>query len=181
MDYEHWRNNLGYFLNTAKLQEKQRIYTMSSTTCMQNVLHGPKLTHTILLNTNQSAPGAPLTFLKTERGVWVTFLGLKFWPKVIYWVTKKKQREFLGMLKKVVFFWVDKFWSCDFFGYKTWTSAPPPPPPPPPSPLSLKFVSGTPGQAVKSQNDVNVCNVQAVFCNCISCVFTQIMMSRIHH
>ena len=52
-------------------------------------------------------------------------------------------------------------------------------PPLPPSPLSLKFVSGTPGQAVKSRNDVNVCNVQAVFCNCISCVFTQIMMSRI--
>lgn len=34
---------------------------------------------------------------------------------------------FLGMLKKVgIFFWVDKFWSWDFLGYKIWTSVGPP-------------------------------------------------------
>ena len=36
------------------------------------------------------------------------------------------------------FFWVDKFWSWDFFGYKIWTSVGSHPP-------SLKYVSGAPG------------------------------------
>ena len=55
------------------------------------------------------------------------FLGLRFWPKVIFWayercqdffgsqkkqrdffwVTKKGLKDFLGMLKKVGIFWVD--------------------------------------------------------------------------
>ena len=56
-------------------------------------------------------------------------LGLKFWPKVVFWVYERRQdflghkkkikrffgvakkgpRDFLGYAKKVVTFWVDKF------------------------------------------------------------------------
>ena len=64
-------------------------------------------------------PGAPLTYFN-NGGLRVIFLGLKFWPKVvfwgllktpgffgsqrknrgIFWVAKKGLRDFLGMLKK---------------------------------------------------------------------------------
>ena len=45
------------------------------------------------------------------------FLGLKFWPKVIFWVYKRC-REFFGLRKKTEgFFWVAKKELRDFFGY----------------------------------------------------------------
>ena len=69
-------------------------------------------------------PGAPLTYFN-DGGVRVIFLGLKFWPKVIFFgsmkdsgifgesrkktegffgVAKKELRDFLGCAKKVVTF-----------------------------------------------------------------------------
>ena len=58
-----------------------------------------------------------------------------------FWVPKKGLRDvFWGMLKNSDF-GVDKFWSCDFFGYNIWASVGPPPP-------VMKFVSGAPGGVV---------------------------------
>ena len=61
-------------------------------------------------------PGAPLTY-SNDGGVRVIFLGLKFWPKVIFlglwktpgffWVAKKNRGIFLGCEKRTKgFFWV---------------------------------------------------------------------------
>ena len=55
-------------------------------------------------------PGAPLTYFN-DRGIRVIFLGLKFWPKVIFFGymkdagiflgrEKNKLRDFLGLQKK---------------------------------------------------------------------------------
>ena len=88
-------------------------------------------------------PGVPLTYFNNWE-VRVIFLGLKFWLKVYFlgglWKTPgflgswKKHRYFWGckkrglrdlfdtLKKKRQFFWVDKFWRCDFLGYKIWTS-----------------------------------------------------------
>ena len=46
------------------------------------------------------------------------FLGLKFWPKVIFWVYEIRQ-DFLGRKKKKTegFFWVAEKGPRDFFGY----------------------------------------------------------------
>ena len=69
-------------------------------------------------------PGAPLTYFNDGGGGRVIFLGLKFWPKVIFGVfeirrdfcglqkhnrdflgcEKSGLRDFLGMLKKIVIF-----------------------------------------------------------------------------
>ena len=100
---------------------------------------------------SQVPAGAPLTYFN-DRGP-SDFLGRKFWLKVIFlglwktpgffWVAKKGLRDFFAYAKKVAISWVDKFLSCDFFGYKILTSVGLPPPPP-----SLKFVSGAPGYQV---------------------------------
>ena len=63
-----------------------------------------------MLRTYVPSPGAPLL---NDRGFRVIFLGLKFLPKVIFWVYErswdfflggggvaKKQRDFLGYAKK---------------------------------------------------------------------------------
>ena len=83
------------------------------------------------------------------------FLGLKFWPKVIFWVYERC-RDFFGLRKKTEgFFGVAKKGIRDFFG---WTNSevviflgikyellsdPPPPP-------IIKYVSGAPGQKLWS-------------------------------
>ena len=59
-----------------------------------------------------------------------------FGQKLFFWVYERRQ-DFFGCKnrtkgffsyakKKWWFFWVDKFRSCDFFGYKIWTSVGPP-------------------------------------------------------
>ena len=44
-------------------------------------------------------PGAPLTYFN-DGGIRVIFLGLKFWPKVIFLGQIKNREIFWGMLKK---------------------------------------------------------------------------------
>ena len=44
------------------------------------------------------------------------FLGLKFWPKVIFWVYETC-RDFFGSQKKIRFFWIAKQGLRDFVGY----------------------------------------------------------------
>ena len=88
-------------------------------------MHGQTKSGNSLLPSNlflkSSTPGAPLTYFN-DGGVQVIFLGLKFWPKVIFW----------GLLKTPGFFWIAKrnrgiflgcekrtkgfFWVC----YKKW-------------------------------------------------------------
>ena len=47
-----------------------------------------------------SSSGAPPTYFNDGGGgVRVNFLGLKFWPKVIFWVYERRQ-DFLGREKK---------------------------------------------------------------------------------
>ena len=86
---------------------------------------------------------------------WVWNFGLDFFGSmkdaswVFFGVTKKNRGMFLGCEKRPrdLFGYAKKsseFWSCDFFGYKIWTTVGPPPPPHP-LPPSLKFVSGAPG------------------------------------
>ena len=67
------------------------------------------------------------------------FLGLWkmpgfFWPTKktgIFLGCEKGLRDFFVYAKKSCdFFWVDKFWNCNFFGYKIWTSVGLPSPPP---------------------------------------------------
>ena len=53
-------------------------------------------------------------------GVRMIFLGLKFWPKVIFFGTMKDTRIFLGhKIKPEGFFGVAKKRLRDFFGYAT--------------------------------------------------------------
>ena len=61
---------------------------------------------------------------------------------------EKKQRDFLGCKKRL---------TRDFFGYKIWISVGPPPPP---SPLSLKFVSGAPGDLAHNIQEKSVYSKQ---------------------
>ena len=52
-------------------------------------------------------PGAPLTYFSVG-GLRVIFLGLKFWPKVIFWVYER-YRDFFGSQRKTEeLFWVAK-------------------------------------------------------------------------
>ena len=51
------------------------------------------------------------------------FLGRKKNQRNFCVLRKKDKGILLCILKKVVIFWVDKFWSCDLFGYKIWTSS----------------------------------------------------------
>ena len=71
-------------------------------------------------------PGAPLTYFN-DGGVRVIFLGLKFWPKVIFWglwktpgffgVAKKTEVVFLGCKKKIKGFFLQlQKKISDFFG-----------------------------------------------------------------
>ena len=63
-------------------------------------------------------PGAPLTYLMMGGGgVRVIFLGLKFWPKVIFFGCMKDARIFLGCGKKREIFWCCKKRTKGFFGY----------------------------------------------------------------
>ena len=48
--------------------------------------------------TDTNTPGAPLTYFN-DRGVLVIFLGLKFWPKVIFFGSMKDAKIFLGRKK----------------------------------------------------------------------------------
>ena len=94
------------------------------------------------------------------------FLGLKFWPKVIFWVCERPQ-DFFGLQEKTEgFFWVAKKGLRDFLGYAKKSSdffgqtnsevvifwgikyeplSDPTPPPPPPSvkfgPLGYIYLS----------------------------------------
>ena len=48
---------------------------------------------------NIHLPGAPLTYFN-DGEVRVIFLGLKFWPKVIFWGCERKKRDFFGLRNK---------------------------------------------------------------------------------
>ena len=79
-------------------------------------------------------PGAPLAYFNDGEGRGGGCPSDFFWPTKdtrIFWVMEKNRqiflgckklkvqlKDFLGMLKRVVIFWVDKFCSCDFLGYK---------------------------------------------------------------
>ena len=63
-------------------------------------------------------PGAPLTYFN-DGGVRVIFLGLKFWPKVIFFGVYERLRGFGGVAKKNggIFLGCEKrtegfFWVC---------------------------------------------------------------------
>ena len=64
-------------------------------------------------------PGTPLTYFNDGEGggVRVFFLGLKFWPKVIFWVYERR-RDFFGSRKKKRrnFFWHAKKELRNFLG-----------------------------------------------------------------
>ena len=62
-----------------------------------------------------TVPGTPLTYFN-DGEVRVIFLGLKFWPKVIFWVCERRQ-DFFGLQEKTEgFFWVAKKGLRDFLG-----------------------------------------------------------------
>ena len=61
-------------------------------------------------------PGAPLTYFN-DGGIRVIFLGLKFWPKVIFGVCERHQDFFRSRKITEGFFWVVKKRLKDFLGY----------------------------------------------------------------
>ena len=64
--------------------------------------------HNIIKHKSVS-PRGPTHIFKDGKGGLSDFFGSEILAKSDLLGHEKKQREFLGMLKKVVFFWVDKF------------------------------------------------------------------------
>ena len=66
------------------------------------------------------SPGAPLTYFNNRGGggggVRVIVLGLKFWPKVIFWVYERRQDIFGSRKKTEEFFLGCKKSKGIFFG-----------------------------------------------------------------
>ena len=71
----------------------------------------------MLIQTNLRCPGAPLTYFNDGGMIRVTFWGLKFWPKVIFFGSMKDAGIFLGRKRKTEgFFGVAKKRNKGFFG-----------------------------------------------------------------
>ena len=71
------------------------------------------------------------------------FLGLKFWPKVIFWVYERR-RDFFGSQKETegIFLACEKRTKGFVLGMNLCRTSP-----------SLEFVSGTPGCQIRSQSN----------------------------